>query len=315
MKKIIGPFAFLIILGLLVELSIFIFIPNKKNLFDFGMYNISKYDILNEKNDSIDVIFLGDSLIYNSISPMYLWNKYGFTSYDCASPATTIEEMYKYSEVIVKSQKPKLVMLEADVLFRVAPKTEGFFEKTKEDISNKVYYVKKLFPLAKYHNNWKQIGKKEMTEGLKGFRYTVRVEKSDKGINQKETKAVASINKENYDYFIKLLNLYRKNDIEFMFIENPTVRFRYDRHNRIKDIATKNNIEVLNLNLIDLGIDWAHDTKDGGVHMNYYGSKKVSNYVGKYIMDKKIVKDHRKDPNYSSWHDAYKQYQTLTLYE
>ena len=31
--------------------------------------------------------------------------------------------------------------------------------------------------------------------------------------------------------------------------------------------------------------------------------------------DKKIVKDHRKDPNYSSWHDAYKQYQTLTLYE
>ena len=78
MKKIIGPFAFLIILGLLVELSIFIFIPNKKNLFDFGIYNVSKYDILNEKNDSIDVIFLGDSLIYNSISPMYLWNKYGF---------------------------------------------------------------------------------------------------------------------------------------------------------------------------------------------------------------------------------------------
>ena len=315
MKKWFKSLMFLIILGILIELTIFIFIPNKGNLFKFGLYKISKYDILNEKNNSIDVVFMGDSLIYNSISPMYMWNEYGFTSYDCANPATTIDEMYKYADVVVKSQKPKLVVLEADVLFRVAPKIEGKKEQIKEDVSKKLSDIKKMAPLGKYHNYWKQIGKKNKVEGLKGYRYTVRVEKSEKGINKNETTAIASITKENYDYFMKMLKLFRDNDIDFMFIENPTVRFRYDRHNRIMDIAKKNDIEVLNLNLIDLDIDWTHDTKDGGVHMNYYGAKKVSKYVGKYIMDLDIVKDHRNDPKYASWHDAYKQYQILTLYE
>ena len=38
--------------------------------------------IFDERENSIDVIFLGHSGVYSGISPMEIYKKYGFTSYD-----------------------------------------------------------------------------------------------------------------------------------------------------------------------------------------------------------------------------------------
>ena len=41
------------------------------------------YRVRREPKDSLDVIIVGDSLTYSSVSPMQLWKAHGITSYVC----------------------------------------------------------------------------------------------------------------------------------------------------------------------------------------------------------------------------------------
>ena len=58
----------------------------------------------------------------------------------------------------------------------------------------------------------------------------------------------------------------------------------------------------------DLEIDWATETKDKGNHLNYWGAKKVSDFLGKYMESLGILENHKNDPYYKSWHTAYSIY-------
>jgi len=304
-KSIFKILAFLTILFVLFQAVSYFFIPNKSNLFKFGYYNKTKYDLLNEEDNTIDVIFLGDSLVYNGISPMYIWNEYGYTSYDCAVPAATSKEIYNYAKVIVESQKPKLVFVEGDVLFRKMNSTRAYKYKFLD--------LKKHFPLFIFHNNWKQLGKDEWINPYKGFKYSSKVKGPERKRNMKKTNKSSKIEPINAEYYEKMIKLFKDNGIEVIMIENPTITWNYKKHNSVEKFAHKNNVEIIDLNLEDLKIDWAKETKDKGVHMNYLGARKVTKYFAEYIKEKNVVEDHRNDSKYDSWHKAYEIYKNRLL--
>ena len=85
-NKIGKVFLFFLIFFMLVWYGSRIVEP-KDNLDQYGMKDVSANGILSERKDSIDVLFLGDSLVYSSISPMEMYEKEGFTSYLCSTPA------------------------------------------------------------------------------------------------------------------------------------------------------------------------------------------------------------------------------------
>lgn len=299
-KPLVRIILFFGILFILIEVTSFIFIPNKANLFEFGYNKKTKYDLLSEPNNTIDAIFIGDSLIYNGISPMYIWNNYGYTTYDCAIPAATLDQIYDYSEVIVKSQSPKIVYMEIDPAFRDP--------RNIKLIKYKFDGLKKYVPLLTFHNNWKQIGNKESVNPYKGYKYSSKVKGPIKHRYMKKTnrrKPIIDINKKE---FKKLVKLYKDNNIKFVLIETPTISYSTLKENSIKDLAKEYDLEYINLNTIDLKIDWEKETKDLGVHMNYLGARKVSTYMAEDIKKRDILKDHRNDPKYKSWDVAYELY-------
>ena len=304
-KKVLRFCLFFFILIVLIEVVSFIFIPNKDNLLQFGYYNKSKYSILSEPNDTIDVIFLGDSLTYNGISPMYIWKNYGYTSYDCALPATTMDDLYKYSELIIESQHPNLVIFESDPLFRNPHNIRKYKFKIKDS--------KKVFPVFIFHNNWKQLTKSEWVEPFKGFKYSSRVDGPKETPILKKSKKKKEIYEENLEYFDKIVKLFKDNNIEIIIAELPNVAYGKKKHNAIKALAEDYDLELLTIEADDFGLDWFKDTKDKGVHMNYNGALKLSDYMGKYIESKNIVKDHRNEKEYASWDKAYKLYTVQVL--
>ena len=315
MKWYIRLFLFCFILFCLIQVLSILFMPNKSNLSQFGVYNKTKYELLSEENDTIDVIFLGDSLIYSSIIPAYLYNKYGFTSFDCAEPAQTIDNTLKYLKIAIESQHPKVVFVESDVIFRNKD------NKIRRNYMNRE--LKNYFPILKFHNNWKQIGQGQSVNALKGYKINIKTKgirkdvlKQREGIKNSNNKS--NIIKRNKKVMQEIIDTCKKNNIKIILIDIINYgNWSYERNNAVAEFARENDTVFLDTNLIEyekkIGIDWSRDTKDLGKHLNLNGAKKFSDFIGEYISEMNIVEDHRNDEKYSQWNKAYELYLKKTL--
>ena len=74
--------------------------------------------VANEKNDTIDVIVLGDSLSYTTVSPMQIWEEYGYAVFDAGAPGQNINETLEVLEISLEKQHPKMALLETNELYR-----------------------------------------------------------------------------------------------------------------------------------------------------------------------------------------------------
>lgn len=302
MKNVIKVIVFFIIFVLLLIISSQIVVP-KNNLSTYGVRSAKTNKIMGEKNNSLDTVFIGDSLVYTALNPMYIWENYGFTSYDLAMSAQYLYESYSILESIIESQKPKIVFLE----------TNQFFRKYK--IVNIIGAEgKKIFPIFEYHNRWKDISLKDIfsaedyshRDSLKGFRYMTKVNSPD-NVNKnymKKKKEPKEIPDLNYYYIEKIINKCKENNIEIILLSTPSMKnCNYSKYLAIKEISQEFEVSYLDLNLdVNLNIDWANDTVDKGDHLNFKGSKKVSEYIGNYLQNKGFV-DHRNDANYKEWNE------------
>ena len=305
MKNVIKSVVFVALLLIMVEILNFVFVPGS-NIFTYGAVKVSNYDILTEEPNTIDVIGLGDSLVYSSFSPMELWHDYGYTAYDCAQPAQTIKATYEYLEAALEVQSPKIVLMESSVLYR-NPKNENWKNKISTEL-------KKYAPIAKYHDNWKKYlsygSKDNWVDAYKGYKYITKVEGIKKKINyMKYTEKKKVIPDYNLEYFDKIVKLCEEKNTKLVMVSFPSIKsWNYARHNTVSELFEKYNLEFIDLNLVDLQIDWKVDTKDEGNHLNYKGAKKVTDYLGNYLKETNLLEDHREDKDYRSWDKAYDIY-------
>ena len=56
-------------------------------------------------------------------------------------------------------------------------------------------------------------------------------------------------------------------------------------------------------------IDWENDTFDGGDHLNLFGARKMTKYLGDYLASECDLTDHRGDPAYRSWQELWTSYE------
>ena len=306
MKWYFRLFLFMFIMLLIIEGISLLFIPNKSNLVEFGIYKKSKYELLEEKNDSVDTIFIGDSLVYSSIVPMHIYHEYGFTSFDCAEAAQTIDDAKDYLNVAIESQHPKIVFIESDL----------FYRQMILSVKRKHYVreIKNFFPILKFHNNWKQIGQGESVNVFKGYKINIKAVPFEGKRNLKKTDIKDVPNEDNIKLMKEMIDICKKNGIKVILLDiNNCDVWTWARHNYVQEFADNNEIDYLDLNLEDVGIYWKTETKDGGKHVNFNGAKKVSNFLGNYIKELNLVEDHRNDEKYSNWDKAYKLYLEKSL--
>ena len=297
-----GFMFFAIFLGLFY-LFTYLTIP-KYNVGDFLLSDIANYSILSEEKDTVDVIALGDSLIYSSLSPMEIYGEYGYTVFDCSDAAQLLTTTIKNLELSLESQHPKIVMVEASVFYRDERKAE-FGKKF-------VNKLRRYTSLIQTHNNWKKLlsRKSNKTKWInveKGYKYNDKVKAVKKIKNFEYSEGMLEFPYINLDYFNQIVNMCKDNDIKLILVGFPSLHsWNYEKHNYVKKLAEENDLEYFNLNFDDpLDIDWKMDTKDGGTHLNFNGAKKVSSYIGKYLHDTNLLTDHRKDKKYKAWNIAY----------
>ena len=142
----------------------------------------------------------------------------------------------------------------------------------------------------------------------------IKKKKAYKGNNnylQKEDKN-NKITPESEEYLLKIKELCQENGIPLLLLEMPAPKvWNKTKQQEMTKWAVKNNVAFLDLNKVvsEMGIDWKTDTSDKGIHMNIYGAKKVTKYVGNYLKENYSLPDHRNNPNYQQWKQDQEEYE------
>ena len=100
------------------------------------------------------------------------------------------------------------------------------------------------------------------------------------------------VTSESMIYLKRIKETCDKNGAVLILAKNPVIMFpnlyrsswTRSKSAEIKKIASELQIEFLDLQYdFDLGIDYKKDFKDFGMHLNYYGDKKVSSFFASYL--------------------------------
>lgn len=298
--KIISFAAIVISLALLLSEVI---LPESENVC-ISKYGKAKMWAMNERENSIDAFFLGDSEVYASVSPLELWDKYGYSTYDCSHSAIKSYEAYDFLASMLSQQNPKIVFIEANFLYRNYNFSYIIYDRISERLS-----------LFEYHDLWKKLVnpnqeyEKTYNYSYKGYLLNKKSLAANNTQYMVKTDSAKNIPQKNLDYFDKMYKLCKEKNIEVVLFNAPSRKnWNYQKHNGIAGLAEKYEIDYIDLNIIDIGIDWSKDTRDRGDHLNQNGAVKVTQYLGNYLHEKNILDDRRDDSSYSDWNELLNKY-------
>lgn len=295
------------LLGILLGLSA-LFQP-KNNMSEFGMEEVSANGILGERRDSVDLLVLGDSEAYSSVSPMELWRDRGYTGYVCGTSSQTLDYTLELLTRALEDQRPRVVLLETNAIYRLVPAQKLVFTPLASRLS-----------VFRYHDRWKSLGWNDLlgetrftwTDDWKGYRYYATVSGTAPGDYMLPTDAQEEIPLRNRRLVEEIARRCQEAGAAFALFSAPSpVNWSTPRHNGIQALAQEMGWDYLDLNLLpdQVPIDWSRDTRDKGDHLNHAGAVKVTAYLGAWLADNAPLPDHRGDINYARWDDALKKYE------
>lgn len=314
MRKFKNPLkciAFVAILLVLLNLLSQLFMP-KNDFKEIDSKNSVAHAFLNERENSIDVLILGDSEAYASFSPMQLYRDFGFTTYNCGTSRQYIQDSYDFLQAFVDRQSPEIVVLEANLLYR----SDG---KSGDRLRTFQNNIRKLVPIFEFHNRWKDVSLKgiKSKEDLnwrdenKGFRLNNQV-KAYKGKEyMKPCQTSQSITNTNEDYFTKIVDYCKEKGVTLVLVNTLSPKnWTYEKHNGVQKLADEKGVPYLDMNILqnEIKVNWKKDTYDKGDHLNLRGAKKVTDYFGRYLVDNFNLPDKRNDADYADWNDDLQKY-------
>ena len=308
MKKALKPVVFLLVLVcLLIGTSYFVAPKEYENVYDIQLVNRKIDAVSQEKENTLDVLFTGDSEASNTFSPFQYWKEQGIASYNLGGSAQRLNDCYTVLEEVLKHQKPKILVLEPNTLFR---KNAVY---NKED--SVLMMAEQIFPVLHHHNIYKSINlgvnllgatkENAYADQCKGYYARVKI-RPYQGSDQymKTNKRETAIYPETMKYFEKIVQLCKENQVELIMVSSPSPKnWSDERHDVIQALCDKYGITYYDLNKLDnaLALDWTTDTLDRGDHLNINGSKKVNAYFGKILKEKYHIPDHRGEADYAIW--------------
>lgn len=260
------------------------------------------------EKDSMDMVFIGNSHQFCSISPELLYEEYGVESFMLASSAQTIPMSYYAAIEAIELQHPDTIVLEVsycandfrtvtdemshcffDGMPNCQAKKMAIDDLIEED--QRIYYY---LPLGLYHTRWKELTEDDFAITLvteRGSVYYEDVKYNGKIplISQEEKEPMPE---EMEKYMDLLVALCQANDVKLILYtapfntlwgteeENEDLYKRERIFNYVGDYAAKYGVEYHNLfyEIEEIGLDGETDWKDTQ-HLNCYGQVKLTRYM------------------------------------
>lgn len=288
-----------------------------------------------EKNQ-VDLLCLGSSHVYYGINTCQLYDDYGIASYLLASPGQPVWISYYLLEEALKTQAPKLVLLDIGTIYR---KEEDFGAYSWETLismkpsrekwkaiqavnryGEEVDAAGAFFSFPYYHNRYVTLTDEDYnnTEQIRynGYRpeFTTiseselsewevkrfHAQEAEEGSGEK-----GAITERAEYYLRKFIELCRDRKIQVLLVNSPfanLVEEKWLADDYIKSIAEEYGVALIEGNecVNDMQINFAEDLLDAS-HLNYYGSVKYTDYLAAWMEKNCSLPDRRDDIEYHAW--------------
>lgn len=256
-------------------------------------------DLARQPSDQVDVLVLGDSESYCSFSPAQLYYQTGITSYVAGQSSQKMNEAQSLFLEALETQKPKVVLLETNELFRPSASFDHMMSMLGD-------FFQRVFPVFRYHILWEKhfLSNRVSEVRWKGFdaRKAV-IGCDDLSDYMKADKRKEKMPAQNLHILEEIQKICDQEGIQLVLYTCPSPKnATMAKHNRVQAVADQLHVPYIDLNLPDqnLTMDWGQDTSDAGDHTNIYGAMKVTKWLGSYLTNIGL-KDHRSDSAYASW--------------
>ena len=330
-KIILGIAFSLLLLCLLFFLATKILTPKSTDPRERGLIG-EYYDEVNSGREH-QVIFVGDCEVYESFTPPTLWKEYGITSYIRGSAQQLIWQSYYLLEETFKYESPDVVVFNVLSMKYGEPQKEEYNRMTLDGMKNSSIkhnaikasmtedesLLSYYFPLLRYHSRWKELSSDD-------FKYMFSEEKvSHNGYLMMTNIKPMQSNREPeglldytlpevcFEYLDKMYELCKANGAELILIKAPTNSWKYWWYDewdaQIVNYAKKLGVTYYNfIGNEEIGLDWACDTYDAGLHLNVYGAEKMTAYFGKLLIEKHSIEPIDKEKSSTVWQGKYESY-------
>lgn len=342
---------FLKVLALLVPIAAMVLFT-QEYLFYYEDDNGSRISgFYTEPADSLDMVMLGASEVYNGFAPGYAYDYSGLTSYLYASTANSGALYLSQVKEIFAHQDPQLLIIEVHGFLAAAQKelygdwiTRRYVENipmSTDKIATILRHgyddpISYLVPFFKYHEQCtddaqelcrrfhNRIQQKAAPNHLKGYGTSSHVHSGQPLYDVTENDDTLPLLPEAEAYLLELLAYLQSHHLadRVIFIRFPHKLLteelfeRYLRANRVEEIITEYGFDYLDLeqNIMDTGLDYEYDFLDSE-HLNYYGQMKLTEYLcDKMTEDYGLEPMTQTDENRQRWEESAAYVHALQIY-
>lgn len=287
------------------------------------------------EDNTVDVLALGSSHSYEGINTAVLWKEYGITGFNLCNPAQPIWNTYYYLEEALKTQTPKVIILDTYMLYisdeysdtgTGIQNTYGLkWSQTRIDAIKASFDMDKygyqfFFSWLQYHSRYSDVvksdfysyqGNEARYKNYKGFYcYFSTTEIEDKDYTNLDE--LGTIPEKSEKYYKMIIELAQANNIPIIITAIPFAAdsFNIKYINTAAKIAEEYGVPFYNFMREykdELALDYSTDFANKQ-HLNHKGNTKLTRFFADIISEKYKITDKRGDEKYSSWEEDAKVY-------
>ncbi len=293
-------------------------------------YLAEKWDGFYEKDrDTIDMLFIGTSVVHTGVDVNYLYHEYGFTSYDLSADQMAGSNIYYFLKEAVKYQSPKVIFVDVQSLSHADSFQSASLHYSYDYMRQGIDRIQGIneqpvsirsgnyFPFIEYHSRWEELEEtdfqymfQDKLNMLNG--YLIYMVSNDSPVPEAYEKTDKTLSELGYgrteETLNKIVSFCREKGAECVLIRTPqSYSEKQARYcDALQKYTDENNIEFWNFNNYydEIGIDFSTDFVDGQ-HLNLAGSRKFTAFMGKWISERFEYTDHRGAKGYEEWDAAY----------
>ena len=299
------------------------------NLLDPG-YAYSKNKEFMEDSHRMDVLFFGNSHMGNAVYPMELWRNQGIVSYNLAGFGHRIASTYWVMKNALDEAQPKLVVIDCHSLYfdekmgskemlhshtDAMPLNTNKLRMIGDLVDDPKDRLEFIWDFAVYHDRWWDLDREDFEKQIniqKGAEIAIDVV-PPKEMAQRPME-ISTVETVSITYLRRMIEECESRDIQVLltYLPFPASEEEWQEALCAERIAAEYGIDCINFLELPV-VDLAVDCSDRNSHLNGSGARKVTAYLGQYIVEHYDIPDHRGEEAFLDWEEDYKRYTNYKL--